>query len=155
MCIEILALAFQNSEAKPYRTRKNDSHLQEQYVDDFTILEYAKHDEGKNAENVKYIIKVLDEFYVISGLGITKSKTQLSLFACDLDKSELAKSLGLKWCHKFTLLGIDFDQCLFEMDQNFEICSHKHAENCKKNWRYSYLTVFEKYVLLKLLCCQN
>ena len=40
----------------------------------------------------------------------------LSIFGNSLDGSELAGSLGLKWCTKFTLLEIDFDQSLEEMD---------------------------------------
>ena len=84
----------------------------------------SKGDE-KNAENIRCSIKVLTGFYALSGLGINKTKTYLSLFGCDLDKSDLAKSLGLKWCHKFTLLGIDFNQCLSEMDQNFEKAANK------------------------------
>ena len=38
LCVKILALALQNSKAKPYQTRKNNSHLQEQYADDLTIF---------------------------------------------------------------------------------------------------------------------
>ena len=76
LCIKIVALALQNAKAKPYQTRKNHFHLQEQYVDDLKIfLQYAKDDDCKNAENVKHIIKVLDQFYVLSGLGINKSNT--------------------------------------------------------------------------------
>ena len=66
------------------------------------------------------MFKVPDELYVLSGLGINKSKTMLLIFGSSLDKSDLAGSLGLKWCTKFTLLGLDFDQCLEEMDENFE-----------------------------------
>ena len=125
---------------------KNNTHLQEQYADEMTsFLEYAKDDDIKNAENVKYIIKVLDEFYVLSGLGINKSKTQLSLFGCDLEKLELAKSLGLKWCHKFTMLGIDFDQCLLEMDQKFEIRSQNEIlVILKQKW----LEYYKNFIVL-------
>ena len=59
-------------------------------------------------------------FFILSGLGVNKYKTRLSLFGCNLDKSELARSLELKWFQKFTLLGIDFDQNLEEMECNFE-----------------------------------
>ena len=104
-------------------------HLQEQYADDLTVFQkYAGDNDEINEENVRCILKVLDEFFVLSGPGINNSKTQLSVFVCDLDKSELPRSLGLKWCHKFTLLGIDFDQSLKEMEYNFE----KPLVKCKK-----------------------
>ena len=77
-------------------------------------------DDDLNASNNKSVLKVLNEFYVLSGLGINKSKTMLSIFGSTLDKSDLVGSLCLKWCTKFTLLGLDFDQCLEEMDENFE-----------------------------------
>ena len=101
-------LILQNSKVRPYCAKKHNKHLQEQYADDLAVfLEYA----GDNDElNVRCILKVLDEFFVLFGLGINQSKMQLSLFGCDLDKSKLARSLVLKWCHKFTLLGTDFDQ---------------------------------------------
>ena len=99
--------------------KKGHKHLQEQYADDLTVfLEYAENNDKLNAENDRCILKILNKFFVLSGLGVNKSKTQLSLFGCNLDKSELARSLGLKWCHKFTLLGIDFNQNLEEMECN-------------------------------------
>ena len=71
----------------------------------------------------------MDEFYVISGLGINKSKTLLSIFGSNLEKSKLVKIVGLKWCSDFTLLGIDFDQSLVRMHGNFE----NALEKCKKS----------------------
>ena len=40
----------------------------------------------------------------------------LSLFGSNLDKLNQAGSLGLIWFAKFTLLGLDFDQNLEEME---------------------------------------
>ena len=78
LCIKILVLALQNSKAKPYQTRKNTFHLQEQYADDLTIFpEYVRDDNCKNAYIVRHIIKVLDKFYVLSGIGVRKSNMQL------------------------------------------------------------------------------
>lgn len=62
------------------------------------------------------MLKVLDEFFVLSGLGINKPRIQLYIFGCTLMKSELAMSLKLKRCSEFTLLGINFDQCMENMD---------------------------------------
>ena len=74
----------------------------------------------------------------------------LSIFGCSLDKSDLAGSLALKWCTKFTLLGLYFDQCLEEMDENFEKAVGKRQKLAKK-WRYRYLTVFGKICVIKTL----
>ena len=91
LCIKILALALKNSKAKPYKTKKGNSHLQEQYADNLTIfLEYIEGDEDLNSSNGKSVLKVLDEFYVLSGLGNNKSKTTLSIFWSSLDKSDRA-----------------------------------------------------------------
>ena len=57
-----------------------------------------------------------------------KSKTMLSIFGSSLDKSDQAGSLSLKWCTKFTLLGLDFDQYLEEMDKTLS----RLWKKCKK-----------------------
>ena len=49
-----------------------------------------------------------------------------------MDKSDLAGSLGLRWCTKFTLLGIDFDQNLEEMDENLARAVVKMQKVSKK-----------------------
>ena len=51
---------------------------------------------------------------------VNKAKTMLTLFGGQEDKSILAERVGIKWCTKCTLLGIDFDRYLEEMDLNFE-----------------------------------
>ena len=86
-------------------------------------------------------MNVLDDLYVLSGLGINKSNTMLSIFGSSLDKSDLAGSLGLKWCTKYTLSGLDFGQCLEEIHENFGKAVGK-MQKVTKNWRYMYLTVF-------------
>ena len=65
---------------------------------------------------------------MLSGLGVNKTKTMLSLFGSNQDKSNLAGCLGLKWCTKFTLLGLDFE----EMDNIFYKALDKNAESGQK-----------------------
>ena len=96
LCIETLALAVKNSKAKPYKTKKGNDHLQEQYADDLTIfLEYTKDDDGRNNFSIKCVLSVLDKFFVLLGLGVNKYKTMLYIFSTSLEKSELAGSLAL------------------------------------------------------------
>ena len=95
------------------------------------------------------MLRVIDEFYVLLGLGINKSKTMLSIFGSILDKSDLAGSLGLKWCTKFTLLVLDFDQSLEEMDKNLA----KLRKKCKKWLKTGNIGIWQslaKFVWLKL-----
>ena len=95
--IEILALTLKDSEAKPYRTKKGNTHLQEQYADNLTIfLEYTNGEDVRKAISIIYVLNVLDEFFVLSELGVNKSKTMLSVFGTSLDSSDLAEALGLK-----------------------------------------------------------
>ena len=66
-------------------------HLQEQYADDLTIfLKYTAGDDDRNAFSIKCVLSVLDEFYVLSGLGINNYKTMLLVFEGSLDRSDLA-----------------------------------------------------------------
>ena len=91
LCIEILALALKKLKAKPYKCKKGNYHLQEQYADDLTIfLEYTKDDDGWNTSSIKCVLSVLVKLYVLSGLGVNKSKTMLSIFGNSVDGSELA-----------------------------------------------------------------
>ena len=100
------------------RPKKSNKHLQEKYADDLTIfLEYVDGEDDLNAINIKNILKVLDELFLLSGLGVNKTKTMLSLFGSNLDQDNRAGSLGLNWCTKFTQLGLDFDQNFEEMDK--------------------------------------
>ena len=87
---------------------------------------------------------------MLSGLGVNKAKTMLPLFGSNLDKSNLAGSLGLNWCTRFTLLGLDFDQNLEKMDKNFDKAVEK-MQKVAKNWRYRYLTVVGKICVIKTL----
>ena len=96
------------------------------------------------------MLSVLDIFFLLSGLGVNKSKTMLSSFGNSLDGSELAGSLGLKWCTKFKLIGKDFDQSLEEMDQSF-LKPVERMQKVVKNWRFRYLTIFGKICVIKTL----
>ena len=71
---------LKNSKAKPYQANKCNDHLQEQYADVLTIfLEYTKDDDDRNTSSIKCVLGVL------SGLGVNKSKTMLSIFGNSLD----------------------------------------------------------------------
>ena len=54
----------------PYCTKKGNKHLQEQQVDNLTIFQEYSTDDTENATNIGYILSVLYEFYVTSGLDI-------------------------------------------------------------------------------------
>ena len=58
-------------------------------------MEFNKEDDGSNAKNIKYILSVLDDFCVLSDLGVNKVKTMLG---GQEDKSIVAERVGIKEC---------------------------------------------------------
>ena len=83
-------------------------------------MEFQESNDDANVENIKCILNVLDDFLVLSGLGINKAKMKLNLFGRQEDKSILAERVGIKLCTKFNLLGNDFDQYLEEIQLHFD-----------------------------------
>ena len=63
------------------------------------------------------MLSVLDDFFVLYGLDINKAKTMLTLFGRQEDKYPLVERVDIKGCTKITLLGLDLDQCLEEMNK--------------------------------------
>ena len=74
--------------AKPYRTTKGNTHIQEKYSGDLSrFLGFTEENDDENVENLMCMLKVLDKCYVFSGLVINKAKMMLTLFVKHKDKS--------------------------------------------------------------------
>ena len=59
----------------------------------------------------------IPDFYRLSGLKISMSKTKAIWFGSGFDNNNrLCQDIALDWDSKFTLLGIDFDNNLENMD---------------------------------------
>ena len=145
MAIEILCIKIRNSPTiRPYRI-ENLSVLLSLFADDMSIfLEY-------NSDNLRSAVRILNNFFLISGLKIQVEKTQVIVFG-PLPQREyrLCPEINLKWEQSFTLLGIDFDPSLKNMASNFE---KKVAEIIKtiSYWKNRYLTPLGKVVVTKTL----
>ena len=85
------------------------------YADDLSLFLEPYDDNLRNA------IKVLSDFFKLSGLKISVTKTKAVWFGSKYDSNDkLCHDLQLKWVKSFTLLGIDFDSGLLKMGANFD-----------------------------------
>ena len=145
ICIEILAVKLRGDSKIEAFCSENLSHLLEIYADDLSVSL------NPSSANLYNTIKILQEFYALSGLKISVSKTTAIWFGseCDSDR-KLCENLNLQWSKTFTLLGIHFDNKLEKMQSNFEVGVSK-IEKLLSNWSYRFLTPFGKVTVLKSL----
>ena len=59
--------------------------------------------------------------------------------------------MRIKWCTEFKLLGINFDQTLDLIDNNYEDCFEK-VKSELSSWKHRFLTVFGKITVIKTMC---
>ena len=89
------------------------NHLLEIYADDLTIFMKP------SSDNLRGVINILNSFFRVSGLKVSPSKTKAVWFGSRYGSNEiLCPDLGLKWVQKFTLLDIEFDGALNDMQKN-------------------------------------
>ena len=121
------------------------THLLELYADDCTIFFEPKD------ENLRLTLEILDNFFQLSGLRISVSKTKAIWFGQGHQNNfKLCPDLVLDWDTKFTLLGIDFTNNLEGMESNFK----SKLEVIRKLfnlWINRTLTVYGKIVVIKTL----
>ena len=145
LCIEILANKIRLSDNIKGINLGNTKHLLEIYADDLSV--YLE----PGDDNLRNVIKALGDFYKLSGLKISVSKTKAVWFGsmCGSDV-RLCQDLNLKWVATFTLLGIKFDSALANMEDNFDEKMIK-IQNMLSNWSLRYLTPFGKITVIKSL----
>ena len=145
LCIEILAIKLRSDNTVQAMKLGNLSHLMEIYADDLTMFLEPFDDNLRNA------IEVLNDFFRLSGLKVSVSKTKAVWFGSEHDSNrKLCHDLQLKWVKSFTLLGINFDSALATMSDNFDNAVQK-IENMFSSWSYRYLTPFGKVTVIKSL----
>ena len=123
----------------------NLTHSLELYADDCSIFMEAKD------ESLRKTVETLDNFYKISGLKISVSKTKAVWFGIQHNNPpRLCPDLPLDWDNKFRLLGVDFFSNLEGMDCNFlsKMEEIRKVLNC---WIYRTLTIYGKIVVVKTL----
>ena len=145
ICIEILALKLRSdSEIKGFKVR-NMSKTLEFYADDCSLfLEPSD-------RNLRKCLEILDNFFKLSGLKISLSKTKAIWFGSGCNNThQLCPDLQLNWDKNFRLLGIDFCNDLIDMEHNFDIkiTEIKSLFNC---WLNRTLTIYGKITVVKTL----
>ncbi len=64
--------------------------------------------------------------------------------------TQLCKELRIKWCTKFKLLGIWFDQTLEDMDKNYMLAKTK-IQTISNSWRNRYVLMYGKVCVIMTL----
>ena len=72
----------------------------------------------RSAQNLRNCINILKDFWQISGLKCNVSKTKV-IPVGNFETGGLCDDLGLTWDDKFTILGVDIDNKLNCLDNNF------------------------------------
>ena len=145
LVIEILAHRLRSDEGVQGFKVWEIRNLMEIYADDLTI--FLK----PCSQNLRNVLNNLTNFYKLSGLKISISKTKAIWFGNKCNSDEiLCPDLSLKWVRKFTLLGINFNNNLDNMQNNFTDKIDK-VEKMLSNWTYRYLTPFGKVTIIKTL----
>ena len=115
------------------------------YADDMTI--YLKPCE----QNLKNVLKIIKNFYHLSCLKISVSKTKAVWFGSAADSDQIfCPNEALIWSKEFTLLGINFDNKLEKMDQNY-FEKINDIEKLLNRWLYRHMSPYVKIVVIKSL----
>ena len=131
--IEILSLRLKNDPEIKGMTIGIRTLLQVLFADDMTIfLEYDK-------KSLMKTLKVLQEFYNISGLKIQVDKTQATIIGVEHFLPPWSNEFDIIWKDNFKLLGIQFDNLLKDMDRNIDNKLNAMTETMRK-WEYKILT---------------
>ena len=145
LSIEILAHKLRNDPKVEGFEMGNASHLLEIYADDMTIFLEPK------PEVLRTIIEILDNFNNLSGLRISVSKTKAIWFGLNHNSNiKLCPDISLTWVKNFTLLGLDFDNNLESMENNFWN-KVEEIEKMLSLWFYRYLTPYGKVTIIRTL----
>ena len=150
--VEILAHKIRTDSSLKGFTIGNLAHILDAYADDITIYLTPALD---NLQNLLLIVK---SFYEVSLLKINIEKTSVIWFGKLTNTNRqlysviesYCKSQKLVWTNTFKLLGVDFDNNLENMDQNF-YTKIEAIDKLLNSWYYRYLTPYGKITVIKAL----
>ena len=117
----------------------------EQFADDCTV--FLEPDES----SLRALFGVLTEFYNISGLKISASKTKAVWFGHGAEnRPKICNDLNLQWDTTFKLLGITFTFNLEGMESNYteKLEEIQKVFNC---WAFRKITPYGKITIIKSL----
>ena len=108
ICIEILAHKLRaDPKIQGFQLTDQLAHTLELYADDCSVFLEP------NDQNLRNALKILADFYRLSGLNVSTSKTKAIWFGAGYNNNNrLCPDLTLDWDSKFTLLGIDLNNNL-------------------------------------------
>ena len=146
MAIEFLAHRLREDQGvKGFAFKENIMHTLDIYADDMTVYIHP------SSENLRNVLRVIKEFYHLSGLKVSVSKTKAVWFGNKANSDEiLCPEENLVWAKNFTLLGIDFTADLKNMEQNY-FAKIEDLQKTLNSWRYRHLTPYGKIVVIKSL----
>ena len=146
ICIEVLAHKLRTEpRIQGFELCNQLVHTLEMYADDCSIFLQP------SEENLRNALTTLNNFFKLSGLRISVSKTKAIWFGSGFDDSrQLCPDLKLDWASQFTLLGINFTNDLENMENNFDkkIQDIEKLLNC---WIHRTLTIYGKITVVKTL----
>ena len=116
----------------------------EQFSDDLTLIL------PRNEKSIEGAIGVLNDFARTSGLRVNFDKTNAIHIGNNTDAPPLCPALGLAWTDVFRLLGINFDNKLEKMEDNFSE-PIVEVEALLESWRRRTTTPLGRLVVIKTL----
>jgi hypothetical protein len=145
ICIEVLAHKLRFDQNIQGFQLDNLIHTLELYADDCSIFLQP------TAQNLRNAVETLRDFFKLSGLKISVTKTKAIWFGEGAEQqNNLCADLNLDWDSKFRLLGIDFHSSLDGMECNFD-SKIEEIEKLLNCWIHRTLTVYGKITVIKSL----
>ena len=145
ICIEVLAHKLRSDQNIQGFQLDNLIHTLELYADDCSIFLQP------TAQNLRNAVETLGDFFKLSGLKISVTKTKAIWFGEGAEQqNNLCADLNLDWDSKFRLLGIDFHSSLDGMECNFD-SKIEEIEKLLNCWIHRTLTVYGKITVIKSL----
>ena len=145
ICLQILAYKIRSDNNIENFKLGNLTHALELYADDCSIFLKPKD------LSLRTAISTLDNFYRLSGLKISVSKTKAIWFGSGAtNQYHICPDLTLDWDNKFKLLGIDFHNNLVGMECNHE-SKVREMKRIFNNWTNRTMMVYGRAVVIKTL----
>ena len=153
MCSEFLTLAFKESREIEGITALRKEHRLSQYADDTSVFLKA------SERNLRNSLKILNWFYLKSGLKINIHKTKVIRIGPIRETDRrFCRENNLDWVSSFTALGISYDvlnlQSITETNINLKIASMKKlilTWLCRNISPIGSVTIFKSLIMSKII----
>ena len=151
ICVEILLIKITKTNSLEGITIAKEEARAETYADETTIII------KRNEENLRTLIRIIQDFSKLSGLQANLKKTSVTPIGGNFSiekEDQICQDLKLDWKKEFTLLGILIDGELKKIHQNFEAKIIK-AKTIITNWKNRPMSIHRRItVACKLILSQ-